>query len=108
MLVISSVWLIPQPVTANVIYHQTTQSVAQVEVQSDERPGVLQPEQVVQPADPKPVPQPAVKKAKNKPKKAEAPNNPPKDDGRSYSKEEVISLINDYSKQYGISPEAPL
>lgn len=116
MLLVAPLWMLPTPAKANV---QQTQIV--VEKPTDDGSRVLRPEQNIQPRDNQPsqksdvsTPKPTEPRKNNsptlqKPKqtvsvdKAETSGR-----NKTYSKEEVINLINVYSILYGISPEIPL
>lgn len=123
MCLVAPFWMIPTPAKANVPPIQKIQIVV-AEKTGVDSPGVLpiHPE-VIQSADDKSI-QEISKVDEIRPKertksnrtagqsntniqrnlqKAEA-----QPTGRSYSKEEVVNLINAYSKLYGISPETPL
>ncbi len=101
MLLVSPIWLIPQPAKAQIIFEPIKQ---EVNVQPNKPQTEYRPEVIPLPGD---IPRKfsANKKKVVKPIPA---NQETETSGRDYSKEEVTKLINDYSQLYGISPETPL
>jgi hypothetical protein len=105
-------WGYPLPVQAHVQEtNKTNQRVDRVEERPLDSSGVLRIHaENIQPRDNKPVQKakPTTDPIRARPTNRPNPKGNTETSGRSYSKEEVIQLINDYSKLYGISPETPL
>lgn len=106
MLVLAPIWLMPTPAKANFTFVKTVPA-QQVEIKPIEN---VQPiESTVHPPSNTTANLPykqRIKKKSGTSQKGEVKNMPTS--GRSYSKEEVKTLIVSYSEQYGINPNMPL
>lgn len=117
MLLLSPVWLFPQPVHSSLsnVSNVSTQKT-QIVVDKQTETGSLQPEQVSQASVKKTSERnkesgknpsqlrPSHKAVVQKPTSADTGRN----NAKSYSKEEVKALIVSYSQQYDINPNTPL
>jgi muramidase (phage lysozyme) len=101
LLLLSPIWLFPQPVKANFTFEHVA-IIKTDDSQSKDIPDKPPKKTVAE------IKKPTVKPSHKKVLTQTGRTDTGRDSVKSYSKEEVIKLINDYSQLYGISPQTPL